>query len=485
MRRGFPGILLPIAVILLLSSCSKKTITFIGEHSLFTSNEFHRDSADKVDFLIESRKRIKRAQLVLRESQPTTIHTKDPVFFYPMGLILSWRIAYPGDIISVSENNYGSLIYHTSNKQRDAALFCTKLIDSCNFDLEKHLLGKYYAANTPSSPPKATTIAEIKQSLAILTVSRNNLVDSLAATYSLTRDFLDNKRYEIQADSLSKTYSLSKALLKPTKNRDEWWETCQSFIHDINTLPVKTGSFFYFRRCAEELLTYIAAERNINSELKTTADFTNKYHLINENFSGEARNYLLSDIIYQTLSKRLDIPSEYLHSYFKVCSNSQYKSEIKHKLRQKRKIDGIKRSTSRNDVLSIKTFKKSSIEDIINQEKGNIILLDLWASWCVPCREEIPFLKALEKEYSGKAIKFIKISLDKEIEKWENASQNEAFTDNNYLLLDINRSAIITQYKIETIPRFILLDKQGAVINADAPSPSDGKLKTLIDQLLK
>ncbi|TWF40473.1 thiol-disulfide isomerase/thioredoxin [Chitinophaga polysaccharea] len=485
MRRGYPDIILFTVVILLLSSCSKKTITFIGEHSLFTSNEFHRDSTDKIDLLIERRKRIKRETLVLRENHETIIHTKEPVFFYPMGLILSWRIAYPGDTIHVSENNYGSFIYHTSNRQRDITLFCTKLIDSCNFDLERRLLGKYYAENTPASLPKITTIAEIKQPLAILTTSRNNLADSLAAVYSLTRDFLDNKRYEIQADSLLKTYSLYKTLLKPTKNRDEWWKICQSFIHDLNALPVKTVSFFYFRRCAEELLSYVEAESNINSELKSTTDFINKYNLVNENFSGEARNYLLSDIIYQTLSKRLDIPSEYLHSYFKVCNNNQYKSEVRHQLKQKRKIDGIKRSTSRNDVLSIKTLKKSSIEDIIKQEKGNIILLDLWASWCVPCREEFPFLKALEKEYSGKAIKFIKISLDKEIEKWENASQNEAFIDNNYLLLDINRSAIITQYQIETIPRFILLDKQGVVINADAPPPSDGKLKTLIDQLLR
>lgn len=485
MKRGFPGILFLIAVILLLSSCSKKTITFIGEHSLFTSNEFHRESMDKIDFLIESRKRIKRGQLVLRESQPTIIHTKHPIFFYPMGLILSWRIAYPGDVIRISENNYGSLIYHTSNKQRDIEMLCTKLIDSCTFDLEKYLLRKYYAANTLSSSPEAITTAEIQQSIAILTTGRNNLLDSLATAYLLTKDFLDNKRYEIQADSLSKTYSLYKTLLKPTKSRDEWWETCQSFIHDINALPIKTGSFFYFRRCAEALLNYIATERNIKTELNNTTDFTNKYNLINENFSREARNYLLSDIIYQALSKRLDIPSEYLRRYFKVCNNRLYKSGIKHKLRQKRKIDHIKRSTSRNDVLSIKTLKKSSIEEIIKQEKGNIILLDLWASWCVPCREEIPFLKALEKEYNGKPVKFIKISFDKEIEKWESASQNESFTDNNYLLLDINRSAFVIRHKIETIPRFILLDRNGAVVNANAPPPSDEKLKTVIDQLLK
>ncbi len=115
--------------------------------------------------------------------------------------------------------------------------------------------------------------------------------------------------------------------------------------------------------------------------------------------------------------------------------------------------------------------------------RGNYVVLDIWAAWCNPCKKEFPLIKEMAVKYREKEILFISISVDDEREKWEKALQNydlegiQLIADNGW------ESSIIKDYNIHTIPRFILIDKEGNIINTDAPSPTRG-LSKLLDELI-
>lgn len=117
--------------------------------------------------------------------------------------------------------------------------------------------------------------------------------------------------------------------------------------------------------------------------------------------------------------------------------------------------------------------------------KGKYVYIDVWATWCAPCKAEIPSLKALEKEYAGKNIHFVSLSVDKPEahETWKNMVAAEQlggiqlFADNNF------ESQFILDYNINSIPRFILIDAAGNIVDADAPRPSDPKIKELFTEL--
>ena len=119
--------------------------------------------------------------------------------------------------------------------------------------------------------------------------------------------------------------------------------------------------------------------------------------------------------------------------------------------------------------------------------KGKYVYIDVWATWCGPCRQEIPFLQKVEEKYHGKNIEFISISIDKakNHEKWKKMVQDKSlggvqlFADKDW------SSAFILAYGIDSIPRFILIGPDGKVINADALRPSDPALQTQLDSLLK
>ncbi|WP_173014946.1 TlpA family protein disulfide reductase [Capnocytophaga felis] len=123
---------------------------------------------------------------------------------------------------------------------------------------------------------------------------------------------------------------------------------------------------------------------------------------------------------------------------------------------------------------------KTSLESL----KGKLVYIDVWATWCVPCLNEFPALQALEKEYHGKDIVFVSISVDKDKQKWIDYQKAKKL-DGIQLHADFEAEVTFSKaYTIKTIPRFILIDKNGNIINADAPRPSEPEIKKLIDDNL-
>lgn len=110
--------------------------------------------------------------------------------------------------------------------------------------------------------------------------------------------------------------------------------------------------------------------------------------------------------------------------------------------------------------------------------KGKYTYIDVWATWCGPCRYEIPFLQKIEEEYRNKNIQFVSISVDKleNEDKWRAMIQEKKLGGIQLLAGDDKTSDFIVGYKITTIPRFILLDPNGIIISSNAPRPSDPKL---------
>ena len=125
---------------------------------------------------------------------------------------------------------------------------------------------------------------------------------------------------------------------------------------------------------------------------------------------------------------------------------------------------------------------KSTLEDF----KGKYVYIDVWATWCGPCRAEIPFLKAKEEKYHDKNIVFLSSSIDtqKDFEKWKKfVGEKELkgvqlFADNDW------KSEFVKAYNIDGIPRFILVDPKGMTVNANAPRPSAPEFDQEIGSLL-
>ena len=123
--------------------------------------------------------------------------------------------------------------------------------------------------------------------------------------------------------------------------------------------------------------------------------------------------------------------------------------------------------------------------------KGKFVYIDIWATWCGPCIQQIPFLKTLEEEYKGKNIAFVSISTDESRRSggsWEAAEQKwRDFVKAKQLtgtqLWAGQDFSFQQEYQINAIPRFLLIDPQGNIVNANAPRPSEPRLKEIFTSL--
>lgn len=107
--------------------------------------------------------------------------------------------------------------------------------------------------------------------------------------------------------------------------------------------------------------------------------------------------------------------------------------------------------------------------------KGRYVYIDVWATWCAPCQEEMPALKELQDAFKGTNIAFVSVSIDKASDKgkWKNQVISQKL--GGVQLYAGTESQFYKDYQIQAIPRFILIGPKGEIINSDMTRPSDKK----------
>lgn len=125
---------------------------------------------------------------------------------------------------------------------------------------------------------------------------------------------------------------------------------------------------------------------------------------------------------------------------------------------------------------------KVSLADL----RGKIVYIDLWATWCGPCKGEMPALLELEKEFEGKDILFVSISVDnnKNTALWKSTIEKMGLKGIQLHLgeqWDWLRTFMPSSI---SVPRFIILDREGNIVDAHAPRPSDKSLAPMLEKLL-
>ncbi len=132
-------------------------------------------------------------------------------------------------------------------------------------------------------------------------------------------------------------------------------------------------------------------------------------------------------------------------------------------------------------LLHDSTGKEYRLDDF----KGKMVFVDFWASWCAPCKAQIPHQKELEKKYAGKDLIFMSVSLDKSKEAWLKAVAEEDL--HGYVLHAEGdfKNPLPRAYGVDAIPRYMLIDADGNIISDNMIKPQHKKeISGIIDEEL-
>jgi len=126
--------------------------------------------------------------------------------------------------------------------------------------------------------------------------------------------------------------------------------------------------------------------------------------------------------------------------------------------------------------------QKVSLSDF----KGKVVYMDIWASWCAPCISEINKSKGLKDKFeANKDVIFLYVSIDEDPAKWKEMVAKKNIHGVHVISSKGQEGDISKNFKVQGIPKFILIDKNGNIQNPSAKRPSDPDLIDDITALLK
>tara|TARA_B100000795_G_scaffold185340_1_gene140744 strand:- start:273 stop:1760 length:1488 start_codon:yes stop_codon:yes gene_type:complete len=190
---------------------------------------------------------------------------------------------------------------------------------------------------------------------------------------------------------------------------------------------------------------------NISKEIEDTLVLSNIRESINQNISNE----VIKNLAFDRLS---DIHSEMLSVNIFNIDVSENKSE---------KVVG-------NVLTQIK-----------EKHKGNLIYLDIWATWCGPCRLQFPYAEKLKNQFNGEKISFVNLCLGNDFGLWKDLIKSYDFKNDNYFIAPKNIDSFEEIFSVNKYPTYVLIDEKGEIIDSDAPFPSDESIEMVLRELLK
>lgn len=115
--------------------------------------------------------------------------------------------------------------------------------------------------------------------------------------------------------------------------------------------------------------------------------------------------------------------------------------------------------------------------------KGKFVAIDLWATWCGPCKYQSSYFEEMAIKYKRENIQFVALSIDKDVKNWFIDAKSKS---KSVLQLHANNlEAIDKDYNVSTIPRFILIDAEGKIFNSKMPFPDDSSFEFVLRKALK
>lgn len=293
---------------------------------------------------------------------------------------------------------------------------------------------------------------------------------------NLTKDYVKN-RYDVTLTSLYNVYA------DTLKAHGLYKEKYQQLLPYFNSITDKSRFNSNIRSYLNEVHLWLF-QGDMLWSLPNVTEFKKCFDNIENSYTGFARDYLLSRLMWRAYSKGFKIPSGHVKKYKLYSINKDYKKIVARTKHERKRNDRDKKGI-KNKLLMADGKTTTTFEEVLAQYKGKFVLIDLWASWCLPCITEIPYLKQLEAKYSRDKIAFIGISMDKQTENWHRGMRMAGLeTSKNYFLLNATQTSFYKKYDVNEIPRYMLVGPDGKVINDNTPLPSSPELAALIESYI-
>jgi thiol-disulfide isomerase/thioredoxin len=320
-----------------------------------------------------------------------------------------------------------------------------------------------------------------KDRIIILLDSLKGLKNDLLLKYQNTLDknfeYIESKNIELDQVAIICSMRHLQHGLKGYRLADTFPDLFKNIAANINNEKLLISPSFlpYLKLYFDNLLT---------KEIKKVGKVEDLYMWYLNSFDREIKNPKIKDetiffwkkMIFPYIGDPEELDRLISH-ILSLISDENYKIELREKLEKLRKT----KKGAAAPLFELYDYN----DDLVKLEdlKGKVVYIDIWATWCGPCKAEIPHLKKLEAHFKGQDISFVSIAYKDKKEKWMKMVEDKNMGGIQLFAPDAN-IPFFTDFDVSSIPRFILLNKEGKIISPETYRPSYPQIIEFIEAFL-
>jgi len=259
----------------------------------------------------------------------------------------------------------------------------------------------------------------------------------------------------------------------------------QYYYADSYTRYLEMKAFFYYLQhgSSNEVLLPYYRQRfdSLNSQINAMGKTYVNWLLVKNNFaSPAAETWLAQQVWLQGRNKDLATFNQLFSEFKQYYGSSRWMNSLLNQQKQLEKL--LAKNSNDSSIRLITDYKNvTSIYQALKHLRGKVVYLDIWGTWCGPCRMELAYTPELKQRFAGQDVAFLYLDMDEEEKdgKWREFIKVNGMSGWH---LRKNKTAIETFWK-ELLPAgasigyptYFIFDKNGKLAVANALRPSDGE----------
>ncbi len=410
----------------------------------------------------------------------------DFIILHPQDVLLQYEEGYAILYVEASDSLY--LKIRSTDFQNER--FPNFIISGTNPNISREILAYKQSKNTKDFKPEIGNKAvveyleDIKQYIAL----QDSILSVFRKSNAPSSGFLNWAKKDMVYQSANYLIDFKfHHFINKTQFTGDLFDKDLFPVNDDNAIVSSTYGLHLWHYATDR---YIQKDSTVMNLINVN-DLSQAYTLCLSNIVTNEEAGISRDIMcYRILSALFEKSYEDFLSVWK--SDMPYINNSKlNAILQNRKAEYELQENFSVSVLHPKTdSEKEVIGDFLtilnNEYKGKVVYLDIWATWCGPCRSEIPHAIELHQYFKNEPVTFVNLCMSSDKTEWKEAIKNQHINGDNYYFDKTKSGLMRNLLKWEGFPTYMIINKNGEIVDRSAPRPSSGdKIKVELTKYLK